>query len=359
MRTLEALQAQVKSAFSTDTPLAISAGRTKSLVNRVIQGEVCDVSGYQGIVSYEPTELVITARCGTLLSQLEAALAERKQYLPFEPPHFGATATVGGMIAAGYAGSARASAGGVRDYVLGAQMIDGKGDALSFGGQVIKNVAGYDISRLLAGSMGSLGIITEVSLKVLPLPPAELSLAFEMNEADAIHALNTWGGKPLPINASCWHDGLLSVRLRGALTALEAAQRSMGGKRVPQAEAQMFWQSLREQTHTFFTLTQDEALWRLSVPSVCKPFELGATLIEWGGAQRWVKAHVSKKNDEDAAKNILSITEKASGHAAVFRGEGVRHASKLSAPLLKIHHGLKQAFDPKNLFNRGLLLGRQ
>ncbi len=356
MRTLEALQTQVKSAFSMDTPLAITGMRTKNKLTGSIQGEVCDVSSYKGIVSYEPTELVITARCGTPLAELEAALAERKQYLPFEPPHFGATATVGGMIATGLAGPARATVGGVRDYVLGAQMIDGKGDVLSFGGQVIKNVAGYDISRLLAGSMGTLGIITEVSLKVLPLPPMELSLRFEMNEADAIHALNTWGGKPLPINASCWQDGVLSVRLRGARAALDAAQLNMGGKPVAQTEALEFWQLLREHTHAFFTLTQGEALWRLSVPGTCTPLEAGATLIEWGGAQRWVKA---RAHDNETAKHLLNAAEKAGGLAAVFYGEGERYASKLSAPLLKIHQGLKQAFDPKGLFNRGMLLGTQ
>jgi glycolate oxidase FAD binding subunit len=337
---------QVFDAAETGRKLSIRGGGSKLFYGGAEQGEVLDVSVNHGIVAYEPTELVVTARAGTLLTALESTLAERGQCLSFEPPHFGAGATVGGMLAAGLSGPRRPAVGAVRDFVLGVKMLSGKGELLSFGGQVMKNVAGYDVPRLMAGSMGTLGVLLEVSLKVLPLPVAEATLRFAMSQAEAIEQLNLWGGKPLPISASAWSDGVLTLRLSGAAAAVATAQQKLGGEVLPDAAA--FWSSLREQTHGFFA--GDAPLWRLSVASVTPPQGLGSTLIEWGGALRWLRG-----GDPSA---IRSAAEKAGGHATLFRADAALKSSvgvfqPLSAPLARIHRNLKNAFDPQGVFNPG------
>jgi glycolate oxidase FAD binding subunit len=324
--------------------LRIRGGGSKDWYGQALQGDILDTRNHCGIVAYEPTELVITAHCGTPLAEIEAVLAEQNQMLAFEP-HFGADATIGGMVAAGLSGPRRATVGALRDFVLGAVLMDGKGEVLHFGGQVMKNVAGYDVSRLLAGSLGTLGLILDVSLKVLPRPFAETSLRFALSEADAIRRLNEWGGQPLPISASAWHDGVLVVRLSGARAAIKAAQQKMGGEAV--ADAQDFWTALREQSNAFFT--QAGALWRLSVPSVAPPLMLsGEQLIEWGGAQRWL-------NTTDSAATIRAAVEKIGGHATLFRGGdktvGVFHP--LAPAVARIHSNLQSTFDPCGIFNRG------
>jgi glycolate oxidase FAD binding subunit len=354
LTTLQQLQDRIGDAALRKATLDIRGGHTKSFLGGAAQGEVFEVAGYQGIVNYEPTELVVTARCGTPLAQLEAALAEKAQCLPFEPPHFGKAATVGGMVAAGLAGPSRACAGGVRDYVLGAQMINGKAELLSFGGQVMKNVAGYDVSRVLAGSMGVLGVITEVSLKVLPIAPATLTLRFEMNEAQAIHSLNSWAGKPLPLNASCWLAGILHLRLRGAKPALQSAQQTLGGDAIRTDAEAAYWHALREQQHAFFALRPEQTLWRLSVPPTTLPLDVGDALIEWGGGQRWIK---TASDDADAATTLRHAAAQAGGNAQRFRGAN-RYANALSTLAganARIHERLKTAFDPHRLFNRGRL----
>ena len=242
-QALAQITERVRAAVADQTPLRIRGGGTKDFHGRALRGDVLDTRLLSGITSYEPSELVITARASTPLAELEAALAAKGQCLPFEPPHFSPGATVGGMVAAGLSGPARASVGAVRDYVLGVSLINGKAEPLTFGGQVMKNVAGYDVSRLMAGSWGTLGLLTEVSLKVLPGAPAEATLRFECNQADALRKLHAWGGQPLPLNASCWlHDtvvdagvGTLYVRLRGAAAAVEAACKTMGGTRLDNA----------------------------------------------------------------------------------------------------------------------------
>ncbi len=226
---------RVRAAAADRTPLAITGGGSKAFLGEAVRGEPLSTADWRGIVSYEPTELVVTVRAGTPLAELEAVLAERGQCLPFEPPHLGAGATVGGMVAAGLSGPARAAVGSVRDFVLGAECINGQGEQLTFGGQVMKNVAGYDVSRLLAGSWGTLALISQVSLKVLPVAPAEATLVFDLPQAQALAQLHHWGGQPLPINASCWvcdtttagAPELLFVRLRGAVAAVEAACQRM------------------------------------------------------------------------------------------------------------------------------------
>jgi len=353
---LQLLIDRVKSAQSAGAQLDIRGGGTKAFYGEVPQGEPLDTRVLEGISSYEPTELVVTARCGTSLATLEATLAEKGQCLPFEPPHYTAGATVGGMVAAGLAGPARASVGAVRDYMLGATLLNGRAEVLSFGGQVMKNVAGYDVSRLLAGSLGTLGVILEVSLKVLPVAPASATLRFQLNQADALMQLNRWGGQPLPLNASAWWDGTLLLRLRGAYAAVQAAIRTLGGELIAPELATPFWTGLRDQTDEFFTraaaaIETGAALWRISVPQTAAPLPLaGEQLIEWHGAQRWVCSAM-----KPAA--LREVVAKAGGHATLFVGRD-RSAgvfAPLKSPLDRLHRELKKSFDPHGVFNPGRL----
>ena len=347
---IEQFKTQIRAATAARTPLRLRGGGSKDWYGQALAGDILDTRPYTGIVDYEPTELVITARCGTPLSEIEAALALQHQMLAFEPPHFGPDATIGGVVASALSGPGRASAGAVRDFVLGAKLMDGTGEVLTFGGQVMKNVAGYDVSRLLAGSLGTLGLILEVSLKVLPLPFRETSLRFAMSEIDALNKLNVWAGLPLPISASCWHDGVLSLRLSGADAAVAAALQKLNGDEF--AEGAAFWAALREQTHAFFA--PDACIWRLSVPSTCSALVLkGTQLIEWGGAQRWLK--IDGKADSAQANSIRASVAAAGGHATLFRGGdksvGVFHP--LAPAVAQIHQRLKLAFDPSAIFNPG------
>jgi glycolate oxidase FAD binding subunit len=339
---------QILAAGALKRGLRIRGGGTKDWYGQAVEGELLDTRAHSGIVDYEPTELVITARSGTPLVEIEAALAAHKQMLAFEPPHFGDGATLGGAIASGLAGPRRASSGGVRDFVLGAVMMDGSGEVLRFGGQVMKNVAGYDVSRLLAGSLGTLGLMLEHSVKVLPLPVSETTLRFAMNEIDALRRLNEWAGQPLPISASCWHDGALTLRLSGAGAAVDAAIHSLGGEMVPDGRA--FWGDLREQRHAFFAGAG--SLWRLSLPSTASAIILrGTQLIEWGGAQRWLKVDA----DAAMAANIRSVVTAAGGHATLFRGgdKALGVFQPLAPAIARIHERLQAAFDPSHIFNPG------
>ena len=340
---LERLQEQVRAATASRSPLAIRAGGTKDFYGNETRGERLDPRGYAGIVAHEPTELVITARCGTPLAELEAALDAAGQMLPFEPPHFGPAATVGGCVAAGLAGPRRSSAGGVRDYVLGAKLLTGTGEVLSFGGTVMKNVAGYDVARLAAGSLGVLGVITEVSLKVLPKPVAEATLRHELDERAALMKMNEWAGRPLPVSATAWRDGVLHVRLSGARAAVAEAQQTIGGQLV---DGSALWLSLREQTDAFFA--GEAPLWRLALPSTAESIDLpGAQLIEWGGAQRWLRS-------DAPAGGIRACAAARGGHATLFRGGARRDVfTPLPAPLAAIHGRLKAEFDPAGIFNPG------
>jgi len=343
----------VRAAAEARTSLLIRAGGTKDFYGNESSGTVLDPRSVAGIVDYEPTELVITARAGTLLADLERLLAENGQMLAFEPPHFGARATIGGCVAAGMAGPRRISFGpthgGVRDFVLGAKLIDGRGELLSFGGTVMKNVAGYDVSRLLAGSMGILGVIAEVSIKVLPRPMSHHTLCFEMTDTAAVYKLNEWAGRPLPLSASMWHDGALYLRLAGASAAVNAARRQLGGEEIDNYRADAFWNSIREQTHPFFE--GKAPLWRVSVPSTAPALSIKQPqLIEWNGALRWMRTAQS-------AERVRECAKQAGGHATLFRG-GERSAgafTPLTAPLAAIHRRLKAQFDPVNIFNRGRL----
>jgi len=353
---LESLVDRVRVARAAGTRLAIRGGSSKDFYGESITGDPFDVSGFAGISSYEPTELVVTARCGTSLSDLEAALAEKGQCLPFEPPRFAPGSTLGGMVAAGLAGPSRAAVGSVRDFVLGATMLNGRGDVLTFGGQVMKNVAGYDVSRMLAGSLGVLGVVLDVSLKVLPTAPATRTLRFELDQATALERLNRWSGQPLPLNASAWWSGMLVLRLAGAQAAVQAAHQKLGGDVVEPDMADTFWTGMRDQRDEYFVsavraIDNGAALWRLSVPQTAPPLKLsGEQLIEWGGAQRWLCT------DQSAAQ-LRAAAASVGGHATLFRGRDKSAGvfAPLSAPLARIHRELKVAFDPDRVFNPGRL----
>ncbi|WP_326534714.1 glycolate oxidase subunit GlcE [Pseudorhodoferax sp.] len=352
---------QVRSARAAGTPLAITGSGSKSFYGEAIHGEPLDVRPLAGISSHEPSELVVTVRAGTPLAELEAALAAQGQWLPFEPPRFAGAdgqpaGTVGGMVAAGLAGPGRACAGGVRDYVLGATLLNGRAELLSFGGQVMKNVAGYDVSRVLAGSMGVLGVLCEVSLKVLPLPVATSTLRFELDQAAALLQLQRWGGQPLPLSASAWWDGMLVLRLAGAQAAVGAAMATLGGEAIEPQLAAGFWAGLRDHQDEFFigahkAVQGGAALWRLSVPQTAPALALsGEQLIEWGGAQRWLCTTAPAAQLREAAAAV-------GGHATLFRGHDKTAGAMtpLSAPLQRIQQQLKARFDPDRVFNRGRL----
>lgn len=343
---LDDLVQGITAAHDKRSLLRIRGAGSKDFYGSMLAGDLFDVAAYRGIVAYEPSELFITARCGTPISEIESALAEKGQMLAFEPPRFSG-ATVGGCVAAGLSGPRRQQAGALRDFVLGVKLIAGTGQVLDFGGQVMKNVAGYDVSRLIAGSMGTLGLIAEVSLKVLPQPLAEQTLCFALDESEAIARLNQWGGQPLPISASFWHEGQLWLRLSGARAAVEAASRKLGG--IITVDGQKHWNFVREQTHPAFA---SPVLWRLSVPSTAPSLGIdGLQAIEWGGALRWYAGDQATVRREAASLG---------GHAVLYRAPESQRCREgafapLSPALLALHQRLKKTFDPKGILNPGRL----
>ncbi len=348
--TLDQIIAAIRAAHDSHAPLRIRGAGSKDFYGGMLAGDVLDISAYRGIVAYEPTELYITAKCGTPLAEIEAMLAENGQMLACEPPHFGG-ATVGGCVAAGLSGPRRQQAGAVRDFVLGVKLVDGSGQVLDFGGQVMKNVAGYDVSRLLAGSLGTLGVLAEVTLKVLPRPVAEQTLVFDIGESDAITRLNRWGGQPLPISASFWHQGQLWLRLSGARAAVAAARDKLGGTLA--VDAEKHWISVREQTHPAFAAP---VLWRLALPSTAPAPGLdNLRAIEWGGALRWYAGESGERHDA-----VRGAAARLGGHAVLYRApESLRCLEGAFAPLapalLALHRRLKQSFDPRGILNPGRL----
>jgi glycolate oxidase FAD binding subunit len=340
---------RVRAARAARTALCIRAGGTKDFYGNPARGELLDPRPYRGIVSYEPSELVVTARCGTPLAELEAELSLHGQMLAFEPPHFGSGATLGGCVAAGLSGPRRATAGAVRDFVLGAMLLDGNAQVLRFGGTVMKNVAGYDVARLLAGSLGTLGLIAEVSVKVLPLPAEETTLGLEMDEAKALAQMNAWAGQPLPISATCWYQARLAVRLSGSGAALRAARQRIGGQPVGTEVAARLWQQVREHTAPFFE--GPAPLWRFSLPSTAPALKgVSDQLIEWGGALRWVRV-------PEAAAVLRERAAALGGHATLFRGSEANAGAftPLAPAIADIHRRLKARFDPDSIFNPGRL----
>ncbi|MCC6196392.1 MAG: glycolate oxidase subunit GlcE [Burkholderiales bacterium] len=350
---LEALTTRVRAAGASGTPLRIRGGGTKDFYGGALHGEVLDVQVYAGIIDYEPNELVITARCGTSLAAIESAMRARGQALAFEPPHFGNGGTLGGAVASGLSGPRRPYAGAVRDLILGVKVLDGAGEHLAFGGRVMKNVAGFDVARLMTGALGTLGIITEVSLKCLPLPRSEATLAFELSADEAIRRVNEWGAQPLPLSATCFHESRLHVRLSGAQPAVNAATARLGGQAMRDADA--FWTSVRDHTHAFFAnaVAGNNSVWRLSVKATAPYTDLGGDqLLEWGGALRWLAA-----GERVDLARVRAWAQAHGGHATQFRGAD-RGAvfQPLDETLAALHRRLKAVFDPHGIFNRGRLL---
>jgi glycolate oxidase FAD binding subunit len=345
---LEDIRTRIMQAHQKRSPLRLRGAGTKDFYGERLAGEPLDLKEYRGIIDYEPSELVLTARCGTPLSQIEPALAQRGQCLAFEPPAFGGDPTIGGVIAAGLSGPRRPYAGAARDFVLGAVLLAGDGVLRRFGGQVMKNVAGFDVSRLLCGSLGILGVISEVSIKVLPLPGCEVTVRLEISQQDAITAFNCWAGQPLPLSATAWHEGSAWVRLSGAESAVRAARERIGGEHVDSAAAAAWWNGLRHQQHPFFN---HAPVFRLSLPSTTPPLKLaGSPLIEWGAALRWY----SGDTDPTTVRNVAIS---AGGTALCWRGPApAGRFHPLSPAIAAIHRRLKERFDPHGIFNPGRLL---
>jgi glycolate oxidase FAD binding subunit len=334
------LSETIRAAAARKQALRIRGSGSKDFYAFALEGEPLDVRAYSGVVDYEPTELVITARAGTPLQEVERTLTGGRQMFAAEPPHFGPGATLGGCVAAGFSGPRRAQAGSVRDFVLGTKVMNAQGETLSFGGQVMKNVAGFDLSRLMAGSFGTLGVLLEISLKVLPLPEEELTLRIALDEAAAIERMNRWAGQPLPISATCFADGQLSVRLSGSSLGIAAARRQIGGEPVPDAAA--FWEAVREQRLDAFRAS---TLWRISLKSTAAPLNLpGQQVIEWNGALRWLAS-------DAPAEQVLAAAHGAGGRATRFRGGSSQAAvMQLEPGVLALHRKLKASFDPQGIF---------
>ncbi|MEA3642734.1 MAG: glycolate oxidase subunit GlcE [Lamprobacter sp.] len=416
--TEQAIVEQVKAACSAGTTLALHGGKTKAFYGNPMQADAeLDCSSHRGVIAYEPTELAITVRAGTPLSAVEALLAEHGQEFPFEPPHFGDRATIGGMVAAGLSGPRRPYAASVRDAVLGVRMLNGKGEVLDFGGRVMKNVAGYDLSRLMVGSLGVLGVLLEVSIKVMPRAPGRITLVQEQDQASALALMQRWAGQALPITGTAWLNGRLHVRVAGSEEALSETQRMLGGALMEPEDADAFWTAVREQQLECFA--GELPLWRISVPPATAADAIpDVDLIEWGGALRWLRRETLFDDEglgdartgaehSGAARGVIGADRgyeigsgasaaavrawaaAAGGHATLFRaglnagssteasagsstetgpgttaeappGASARLPSKgvfapLSPVALRLHQNLKQAFDPAGIFNPGRL----
>ncbi len=367
---IDAFRDQILNAAKTNTPLSIEGGGTKSWYGNPNQYAELNTRTYSGILEYQPEELVITACAGTPLKEIEAALKEKNQVLAFEPPHFGEEATFGGAIAAGLAGPGRISVGNFRDFVLGARILDGKGQDLSFGGKVMKNVAGYDVSRLLPGSMGTLSLLLEASVKVLPKPAATATLRCQISQDKALKILNEWAGQPLPLSASCWigndgGDGELTIRLAGATAAVKSASPLMSAQVNAQIvspdEAEDFWNQLREQNLSSFTnLGADQTLYRLALLAACGSLNIpGAendVVLEWHGQQRWIKA----PGDQATFDSIKKLVNSHGGHVTRFKqGANINPAFERftllgeqahSKALEAVQARLRSAFDSAGVF---------
>jgi glycolate oxidase FAD binding subunit len=341
---LSALIERVREAHAKREPLEIRGGGSKRFLGESVSGAPLDVTPYRGVIEYEPTELVLSVRAGTPLMEVRRVLNEGGQMLPFEPPHFAESATIGGCVATGLSGPRRPYAGSARDFVLGMRVIDGRGQDLRFGGKVIKNVAGYDVSRLMVGAFGTLGVIAEVAFKVLPKPAAEATLMFQIDEASAIERMNRWAGQPLPLSATFYDGECLYVRLSGAASAVAAAYKQLDGS--PMEAGTVLWQSVRE--HALKQFQSPLPLWRLSVPSNTPPMQLAGTqVIDWGGALRWLAS------DTDAAV-IRAAAEKVGGSAILFRnGKGAAVFHPLKREIARLNQGLKATFDPAHILNPG------
>jgi glycolate oxidase FAD binding subunit len=351
----------IRQARANKTPIAVIGHGSKSFYGQLQHPAANPIltADHTGIVDYDPTELVVVVKSGTPIQELELVLAASQQMLAFEPPRFGGRGTVGGMMATGLSGPRRMSAGAAKDFVLGMTVLDDNATPMRYGGTVMKNVAGYDLSRLHTGAFGTLGVIVDVSLKVLPMPPAQATLRFQASAAESIERVNTWGGQPLPIVSTSWCDGELMIRLAGAVSAVNSATEKLGGTLVPASEAGQFWQALRDHDHPFFQVEAaqpSQHLWRISVPSTTPHLSdfHEPQWIEWGGACRWIKTDAS-------VERVRAIARAHGGHATLFRAASPAARTEISAftpvspALMKIHQRLKQELDSHGIFNPGRL----
>ena len=343
---------RIRESIAKLEPVCIQGGNTKAFYGREPHGSPLVTSAHCGVVAYEPTELVISVRSGTPLAEVEQVLNSEQQMLAFEPPALGESATLGGTIACGFSGPRRPFAGSARDFVLGLRMVNGRGNDLRFGGQVMKNVAGYDVSRLMVGSMGTLGLILEVSLKVLPLPQVEKTLSLDLSESQAEDFLAAWSQRPSPLSATCCCDGELHIRLSGSEKGVANTAQIMGGETV--TDGDQFWAGVKEHRHRFFNAT--EPLWRISVPPATPALALDGTwLTEWAGGLRWLFSNAS-------AQDIRMEVARAGGHATLFRPQPDIDCSDhpreeifhpLDGALMRLHQRTKSAFDSDRIFNPG------
>ncbi|ERJ18715.1 Glycolate oxidase subunit protein [Salinisphaera shabanensis E1L3A] len=340
----EHLRERVAEAFAKATPLHIRGSGSKDFLGETVHADTLDVTGHTGVVNYEPGELVMTARAGTPLAEIETVLDEAHQMLAFEPPHFGENATLGGTIASGLSGPARPFTGAARDFVLGCRIVNGQGQILRFGGEVMKNVAGYDLSRLMAGSYGTLGVLLDVSLKVLPVPRTQVTQVFEHTAAQALEQISDWQLKPWPITGAYWEDGKTYLRLAGATSSVESACEKLGGDALDDDRA--FWHAVREHQRPFFTTT-DRPLWRVSLPPAAPMLDIdGDCVIDWGGAQRWLQS------DMDAVA-LRRIVKEAGGHASVYRGDALPRFHPIGESIMALQKRLKKSMDPAGILNPG------
>ena len=337
------LATQIAAVAASGGAVEIIGGGSKKFYGAALDALAIEVAGHSGVIDYDPAELVITLRAGCRLSEVEALLAENRQMFAFEPPHFAPEATIGGMVASGLAGPRRGFAGSIRDFVLGVKMLDGRGDVLQFGGRVIKNVAGFDVSRLLVGSLGTLGVLLEVFIRVVPMYVTETTLAFEHATADAhIRWVNELGSQPYPLSASAWYAGTSRLRLSGSEQGVEHAIAELGGERE-----NYDWAELREQSHDLFL--REQPITRVSLPPASPNMAADrAQVIEWGGAQRWLSGEI----------DIAALRERASqlgGSVCAFRDHATDVAvfQPLAPAMLKLQRSIKSSFDPAGIFNAG------
>ena len=338
------LVSQVQDAYQTRHPLQIKAGGTKHFYGRSINGETLSLLKHTGIVEYEPSELFITAHSGTPLKDIESAVEQQHQILPFEPPYFGTTATLGGMVAAGLSGPRRVSSGAIRDCILGTDIINGKGETLHFGGKVMKNVAGYDVSRLMCGALGTLGVLMTITLRLIPKPKCEKTIAISLNADEAINKMNALANTATPITATFYDGADLYLRIAGSTSTVKACIEELRGDSIDLND--VFWKNIKEHTHKFFSTKHP--LWRVSVPANTTPLHISGTYVmEWNGSLRWYATDAS-------AEEVRTEAERAGGHASLFRGNTTQQVfHPLSQATQQIHHNLKQAFDPAGILNPG------
>lgn len=343
------LQQQVEQAYQQKTPLLITAGGSKSFYGNPAEGSSLSVSEHKGIVEYEPDELVITVRAGTPLHEVKEVLRSNGQMLAFEPPAYGDNATIGGTIACGFSGPRRLSAGSARDFMLGCKVLTGKGEVIQFGGRVIKNVAGYDVSRLMVGAMGTLGVLLEISLKVLPTPECEKTIAVGAKVNEAIDVMNARAGQALPLSAACYDGEAVLLRFSSTENGVKHALSQVAGDELQQGAE--FWQELNEHEHFFFS--DELPLWRLSLAPATLHIGLpGGWIFDWGGGLRWLKTDAPPNDIRDAVAA-------EGGHATLFRQQELWREQMdisvfhpLTPGLMAIHQKMKAAFDPHKILNR-------